>query len=157
MQKSPVNKMLLRFVILVLLGFCSVVIKINHNNLGAKPTATNATHDFTDLNRINKAFDNKESNVQVRQTGKILKILRDDDHSPKHQRFIVQLDSGLKLLVAHNIELAPRVQDIAEGSGITFFGEYEWNDKGGVVHWTHHDPRGLHPNGWLVYKDHKYD
>ena len=82
MQKSPVNKMLLRFVILVLLGFCSVVIKINHNNLGTKPSATNATHDFTDLNRINKAFDNKESNVQVRQTGKILKILRDDDHSP---------------------------------------------------------------------------
>jgi hypothetical protein len=40
---------------------------------------------------------------------------------------------------------------------ISFYGEYEWNNKGGVIHWTHHDPRGSHPDGWLLYDNRKYD
>jgi hypothetical protein len=39
---------------------------------------------------------------------------------------------------------------------VEFFGEYEWNAKGGVVHWTHHDPQGLHENGWLKHQGRLY-
>lgn len=84
-------------------------------------------------------------------------MLKDDERTPRHQRFVVQLNSGQELLIAHNIDLAPKVEGLTEGSEITFYGEYEWNNKGGVVHWTHRDPKGRHLDGWLLYNHHKYD
>jgi Protein of unknown function (DUF3465) len=122
-----------------------------------KHASQSANHDLTDLDSIKNAFENQQSNFQVKQIGWVEKIMRDDNHGLRHQRFVVQLASGQKLLIAHNTDLAPRVEGLKEGAEISFYGEYEWNNKGGVVHWTHHDPKGLHPNGWLIYNKRKYD
>ena len=84
------------------------------------------------------------------------KILPDDREGRRHQRFILKLDSGQTLLVAHNIDLAPRVAPLTKGDRVAFFGEYEWNPQGGVLHWTHHDPRGRHVGGWLEHKGVRY-
>jgi len=35
-------------------------------------------------------------------------------------------------------------------------GMYEWNDLGGLVHWTHHDPQGIEDGGWVHYRRRKY-
>ena len=89
---------------------------------------------------IERAFENNQSNIQVGGSGKVIKILPDDTQGSRHQKFIIELNSGQTLLIAHNIDIAPRISNLNVGDHINFYGEYEWNSKGGVVHWTHHDP-----------------
>jgi hypothetical protein len=98
---------------------------------------------------IARAFENYQSNVQVGGSGKVIKILPDDTQGSRHQKFIIELNSGQTLLIAHNIDIAPRISNLNVGDHINFYGEYEWNSKGGVVHWTHHDPSDRHEGGWL--------
>lgn len=97
------------------------------------------------------AFENKTSNLQIEGKGTVAKILKDDTDGSRHQRFIIRLDSGQTLLVAHNIDLAPRINALREGDTLMFNGEYEWSAKGGVIHWTHHDQSGRHAAGWLKH------
>ncbi|MGE4462425.1 MAG: DUF3465 domain-containing protein [Arcobacter sp.] len=101
---------------------------------------------------IDKAYHNKQSDIQVQGSGKVIKILKDDTKGSKHQRFILKLPTKLSILVAHNIDLAKRIDDLQVGDTVEFYGEYEWNNKGGVIHWTHHDPRKKHKDGWLKHK-----
>jgi len=105
---------------------------------------------------IANAFSSHESNLQVSGQGVVIKLLPDDSSGSRHQRFIIKLASGQTLLVAHNIDLAPRVASIREGDSIQFNGEYEWNEKGGVLHWTHRDPNGPHVDGWLEHQGQRY-
>ncbi|WP_366522502.1 DUF3465 domain-containing protein [uncultured Psychromonas sp.] len=41
-------------------------------------------------------------------------------------------------------------------SSVEFYGEYDWNDRGGVVHWTHRDPNGYPVDGWLKHQGRIY-
>ncbi len=102
------------------------------------------------------AFERRQSDVQLRGHGEVIRILSDDNDGSRHQRFILGLDTGQTLLIAHNIDLAPRIGSLRVGDRIEFHGEYEWNSKGGVIHWTHHDPRGSHPDGWLKHDGRVY-
>ena len=97
-----------------------------------------------------------KSNDQIKGVGRVTRILADDNQGSRHQRFILTLPSGHTLLVAHNIDLAPRINSLRAGDTIEFYGEYIWNDKGGILHWTHHDPKGQHPGGWLKHNDELY-
>ncbi len=106
--------------------------------------------------RLAQAIRERQSDVQVRGSGTVIRLLRDDNEGSRHQKFILRLPSGGTLLVAHNIDLAPRIDDLQTGDRIEFYGEYEWNDRGGVLHWTHHDPAGRHPDGWLQHKGKRY-
>lgn len=94
----------------------------------------------------------QKSGVQVSGEGIVTRILSDDNDGSRHQRFIITLASGNTLLVAHNIDIASRVEPLARGDSIAFNGVYEWNPQGGVIHWTHHDPDGRHTTGWLKHK-----
>lgn len=97
------------------------------------------------------AYEEQRSDVQVTGSGVVIRILSDDADGGRHQRFILELDSGQTLLVAHNIDVAPRIPTLAVGDEVEFYGVYEWNDEGGVIHWTHHDPEGIHEAGWLEH------
>ena len=86
---------------------------------------------------------------EVTGRGTVIGLLRDDTEGDRHQRILLRLPDGHTLLVAHNIDLAPRVAPLQVGDTLEFRGEYVWNDKGGVLHWTHRDPAGRHAAGWL--------
>jgi len=105
---------------------------------------------------IDRAHAAMAEGVEVTGEGVVVKLLRDDTHGSRHQRFIVEIDSGLTLLIAHNIDLAERVPLRGPGDQVRFHGDYEWNHKGGVVHWTHHDPRGRRSGGWIEYEGIRY-
>jgi hypothetical protein len=102
------------------------------------------------------AISRRASGAEVTGRGFVVKVLPDDSEGSRHQRFIIRLDSGQTLLIAHNIDIAPRVAGVGEGDEVSFRGEYEWNDRGGVVHWTHRDPDGSHPGGWLKHAGQVY-
>src|SRR5687768_9120049 len=97
---------------------------------------------------VDRAFQQRARDVQVQGEGVVTRILTDDTKGSPHQRFIVRLASGRTVLIQHNIELAPRIDDLKEGDPVSFFGEYIWNEQGGIMHWTHHDPAGKHIAGW---------
>ena len=103
-----------------------------------------------------EAYAYQRSDVQVQGEGTVIRILKDDTRGSRHQRFLLRTTSGQTLLVAHNIDLAPRIATLREGDRVAFNGEYEWNDKGGVIHWTHHDPQGRHVDGWLEHEGRRY-
>lgn len=106
---------------------------------------------------IDRAFEAQRSNVQVHGRGTVANVLKDDNDGSRHQRFVLRLASGRTVLVAHNIDLAPRVEPLTTGDAIDFAGEYEWNAKGGVLHWTHRDPAGRHPGGWLELNGRRFE
>lgn len=101
---------------------------------------------------IADAFAERARDVQVGGEGVVVRILADDTSGSPHQRFIVRLGSGQTVLIEHNTELAPRIGDLNVGDSISFFGEYIWNEQGGIVHWTHRDPARRHPAGWLKHQ-----
>lgn len=137
--------------------------------VGLTQYADRSSNDQTEISKSNEiatdtgsdsalasAFESKTSNLQIAGKGTVAKILKDDTDGSRHQRFIIRLDSGQTLLVAHNIDLAPRINALREGDALMFYGEYEWSSKGGVIHWTHHDPSGQHVAGWLKHDGQLY-
>ncbi|TXD97009.1 DUF3465 domain-containing protein [Psychrobacter frigidicola] len=109
---------------------------------------------------IVKAFKAKLSNRQVNGCGTIIKALPDDNEGSRHQKILIELE-GISpkqtLLLVHNIDVAPRVADVTKGTPLNFYGEYIYNDKGGLVHWTHHDPAARHQGGWIESNGVRYD
>jgi hypothetical protein len=102
------------------------------------------------------AFENRQSDIQVQASGRVARVLPDDNDGSRHQRFIVQLASGQTVLVAHNIDLADRIAALEAGDLVELNGEYEWNERGGVIHWTHRDPQHSHADGWVKHNGHTY-
>ncbi|WP_246116511.1 DUF3465 domain-containing protein [Cobetia crustatorum] len=120
-------------------------------------SASSVGNRSVDESRLRNAISAQQSDVQVRGTGEVIRLLRDDLKGSRHQKFLIRVVGGTTILVAHNIDLAPRIDSLQVGDRLGFYGEYEWNDKGGVIHWTHHDPGGRHVDGWLEHAGRRYE
>ena len=105
---------------------------------------------------VEQAFAAQRSGLWLETRGRVIRVLKDDNEGARHQKFILQLDGGHSVLVAHNIDLARRIP-AREGVSLTVRGRYEWNDRGGVIHWTHHDPDGREQGGWIEVGDVRYE
>ena len=114
-------------------------------------------HNSPALRTVDDLYKSQTSHVQTEDKGVVVKVLKDDTKGLKHQKFLVKVATGQTVLFAHNLDLAPRVEDIKAGDEVEFRGEYIYNPKGGVVHWTHHDPSGKHFPGWIKHNGHTYE
>ena len=165
------RKFITVIIIFIFAGFLwlqdNLSIKSNQNNDAQISTKTSTQVQNTpnniqknnhqdDSNLIATAFQNQKSNIQVQAQGKIIKLLPDDNKGSQHQKLIVQLNNSQTILIAHNIDLAPRIPDPKLNDLIEFYGEYEYSPQGGVIHWTHRDPKNKHTHGWLKYKGKTY-
>lgn len=143
-------------IILLVAGYFGLDLSGHKQNQLPSSTISEAQHTETTLpsngvDNIKAAHEQRQSNVQVQGGGRVKAILRDDNDGSRHQKFILVLKNGLSILVAHNIDLAPKIPNLKKGDVVEFYGEYEYNPKGGVLHWTHRDPQSRHESGWLKH------
>lgn len=74
----------------------------------------------------------------------------------RHEAFDVRTLDGAGVEIVDNIDLAPPVP-VEPGDRIGVRGELVTGSGGKpVVHWTHHDPAGRHPGGWIERNDRIY-
>ena len=144
------------FIMMLLLAGASFAYNRVVNAAGLSTANTSSQATQSGIASIAKAYQDRKNSVQVSASGTVIKLLADDNDGSRHQRFILRLANDQTLLVAHNIDLAPRVEGINLGNKVEFAGQYEFNHKGGVIHWTHHDPQARHPGGWLKHNGQTY-
>lgn len=120
-------------------------------------SSTASAGSITRKDRIlQRAWRQHQSEFQVTFTGKVIALLSDDTDGDRHQRFIVELESGQTILVVHNIDIAPRINKLRKGFAVTVRGEYIWNSQGGLVHFTHRALFDDHPGGWIKFAGKRY-
>lgn len=102
-----------------------------------------------------RPFGKRDTGSWIEVKGFVTRLLSDDHDDSRHQRFVIDIGSRVTLLIAHNIDLAKRVP-IGMGDRVQVRGMFEWNDLGGLVHWTHHDPLGIEDGGYVRYRRRDY-
>ena len=97
------------------------------------------------------AYSAGRSHVEVVADGTVTRVLgvRPGVESP-HEGFLLRLGSGCTVVVRVevNTDFTGTIP-LREGDHVAVKGEYEYYSRGGVIHWTHHDPRGRHENGYV--------
>lgn len=153
-SRTRAQRLLLTVVGLALLGIYSLAQRGTSGGAGSELATQPATERTTDggSGAVAEAFRDRASDLQVEGVGVVRRVLLDDRDGSRHQRFILELANGQTVLVAHNIDLAPRLTSLDRGDTVAFYGEYEWNADGGVIHWTHRDPARRHVAGWLRHE-----
>ncbi len=98
------------------------------------------------------AYSAQRSDVEVVVDGTVTRLLgvAPARVSP-HEGFLLRLASGCSLVVRveANTDFTGPIP-LAEGQRAAVKGEYEFYPRGGVVHWTHRDPRGRHEGGYIA-------
>ncbi|MBX9947521.1 MAG: DUF3465 domain-containing protein [Candidatus Obscuribacterales bacterium] len=94
--------------------------------------------------------------VPLTVTAPVKKMLKYDDRGLPHEKFLLLLSNGSTILVAHNTKMAPYVP-LQSGDLVTVSGEYIWNAKGGLIHWTHHSDTPNHKSGYIDFNGKRYE
>jgi cold shock CspA family protein len=139
------KNLLIKVALLILLVLASLYLWFTGVSPNQSLVSSTSAADETNLN----TYQAPQSGSQMGGEGVVVRVLADDNDGSRHQRFILRLASGQTLLIAHNIDIANRIEALSSGERVGFYGQYESNPEGGVIHWTHHDPEGKHVAGWL--------
>ena len=97
------------------------------------------------------AAANGASHVEVTASGTVTRVLGvAQGRTDAHEGFLMRVPCGQQLVVRVEANTSfTGTFALAPGSHVDVKGEYETDRRGGVIHWTHRDPRGRHPGGYV--------
>ncbi len=151
------NKVLYFTLLLIALAACkqpNADVAIENNTQVTTQSERN-NNSVMNNDAVTQAYRDKKSHVFVEGYGIVKKLLPEDNKGSRHQKFLVTISERQTLLFAHNIDLTQLIP-LAVNDRIEFRGEYVYNPKGGIVHWTHHDPKGKIAGGWIKHNGTTY-
>ena len=88
----------------------------------------------------------------VEKNLEFIKNLADDKDGSPHQKFLVKTSQGQSILIVSNLDLCDRIQ-LKAGDKLNVAGEYIWNKRGGLIHWTHFSKNRRRPDGYIQVND----
>lgn len=97
------------------------------------------------------AYTGGRSHVEVVADGSVTRVLgMQPGRTSPHEGFLFRLASGCDVIVRveANTDFTGPIP-LQPGDRVTVKGEYEFYPLGGVIHWTHRDPRGRHEGGYI--------
>ncbi|MEO6990055.1 MAG: DUF3465 domain-containing protein [Candidatus Baltobacteraceae bacterium] len=99
------------------------------------------------------AWQAHRSHVEVTASGSVARVLGTRvGPSGAHEGFLLHLRGaegrGLTIRVEDNVDLTGPIP-LRAGDDVEVHGEYIFDPRGGLVHYTHRDPRGHHPSGYV--------
>jgi len=99
------------------------------------------------------AWSEHRSHIEVTATGSVAHILGTrSGPSGEHEGFLLHLRGaagrGLTVRVEDNVDLTGPIP-LHEGSDVEVRGEYIYDPRGGLIHYTHRDPRLRHSAGYV--------
>lgn len=117
-----------------------------------------ATTQAPDDRAVCTAYAAGRSHVEVVADGSVTRILgMQQGRVSPHEGFLFRLASGCGLVVRveANTDFTGPIP-LSLGEHVLVKGEYEYYPLGGVIHWTHRDPRGRHEGGYIAVKGQNY-
>jgi hypothetical protein len=106
-----------------------------------------ANADVYDAWRAHRSY------VQVTASGSVARVLGTRlGPAGEHEGFLLHLSGaegrGLTVRVEDNTDLTGPIP-LQAGEDAIVSGEYIYDPRGGIIHYTHRDPRGRHPSGYV--------
>ena len=118
-----------------------------------------AAQTVADDTAVCSAYQAGRSRVEVVADGTVTRVfgVAPGVVSP-HEGFLMRLSTGCNVIVRVEANTAFTGSfPIARGDRVTVKGEYEFYPRGGVIHWTHRDPRNRHEGGFIEIGGKTYD
>jgi hypothetical protein len=99
------------------------------------------------------AWRQQRSRLEVTASGSVARVLGvSRGPSGDHEGFLLHLRGagghGLTVRVEDNVDITGPIP-LAPGDDVEVRGEYIYDALGGLIHYTHNDPRGRHPGGYV--------
>lgn len=106
------------------------------------------------------AWAQQRSGIEVTASGSVAKVLGTRrGPSGYHTGFLLHLRGaegrGLTVRVEDNVDLTGPLP-VRAGDDAEVRGEYIYDPRGGLIHYTHRDPRGRHAGGYVRLNNRMY-
>lgn len=86
----------------------------------------------------------------------VSELLKDDTSGSPHQKFNVRLSNGRIIMIVSNLDMCEKIP-VQVGDVVSAGGQFIPTGKsGGLLHWTHKDPRQHRPDGFIEFKGHVF-